>query len=108
MNILQHTTKFIQQDFQLEELPPVLDEAALLAFLTRLVEELLEHNLERLFWVFYRLDVSEEKVHAALALDAQEPAAPALAALILEREQQKAQVRLEDTEEDLEEGITPW
>lgn len=108
MNLLQHTTHLIQQDFQLEELPPVLDEAALLAFLTRLVEELLEHNLERLFWVFYRLDVAEEKVHAALALDAQEPAAPALAALILAREQQKAQARLEDTDEDLEEGITLW
>ncbi|MFK7798372.1 MAG: hypothetical protein AB8E82_13045 [Aureispira sp.] len=108
MNLLQHTTHLIQQDFQLEKLPPALDEATLLEFLTQLVEELLEHNLERLFWMFYRLDVAEEKVHAALALNTQEPAAPALAALILAREQQKAQARLEDTEEDLEEGITPW
>lgn len=106
--LLQQTTQLIQQDFQLEELPPVLEEEALLLFLTELVEHLLEQNLERLFWVLYRLDVDEEKVHAALSLKAKEPAAPTLAALILAREKQKAQSRLDYQQDTTEEDITPW
>lgn len=106
--LLQHTTALIQQDFQLEELPPMLDEAAILDFLTRLMEDLLERNLERLFWVLYRLDIDEYKAHQALSLQAKEPAAPALAALILTREKQKAQSRLDYQQEATEDDITPW
>lgn len=106
--LLQQTTNLVQQDFQLEELPPVLDEQELLQFLTDLVEHLLEQNLERLFWVLYRLDVDEEKVHAALSLKAKEPAAPTLARLILAREKQKAQSRLDYQQDATDEEVTPW
>ncbi|MGH1337010.1 MAG: hypothetical protein ACRBFS_12870 [Aureispira sp.] len=106
--LLQQTTALIQQDFQLEELPSFAEEAALLNFLTELVEELLERNLERLFWVLYRLDIGEEKAHAALSLKAKDPAAPALAALILTREKQKAQSRLDYQQDATEEDVTLW
>lgn len=106
--LLQQTTALIQQDFQLEELPPFMEEGALLDFLTQLVEEMLERNLERLFWVLYRLDIAEEKAHAALSLKAKEPAAPALAALMLTREKQKAQSRLDYQQEATEGDVTPW
>ena len=106
--LLQQTTALIQQDFQLEELPPFMEEDALLDFLTQLVEELLERNLERLFWVLYRLDIAEEKAHAALSLKTKEPAAPALAALILIREKQKAQSRLDYQQDATEDDVTLW
>lgn len=107
-SLLQQTTTLVQQDFQLEELPPLLEEEALLQFLTRLVEDLLERDLERLFWVLYRLDIAEEKVHAILSLTVKEPAAPTLAALILLREKQKAQSRLDYQQDATEEDVTPW
>jgi hypothetical protein len=108
--LLQHTATFIQQDFQLEEQPPVLDKAQLLDFLTRLVEDLLERDLERLFWVLYRLDVDEQKAHAALSLNATAPPAPTLAQLIFQREQQKAysRVHYKAPKENEDEDVTPW
>ncbi len=109
-SLLQHTAALVQQDFQLEELPFFEGEAELLAFLTQLVEPLLEGDLERLFWVLYRLDIDEQKAHDALSLQAKTPPAPTLAALILAREKQKAQSRLHyippATAED--EDVTPW
>lgn len=106
---LRPTANLIQQDFQLEELPELPNEQALLQFLEEVIEHLLEHQIERLFNILYRLDVDERKVQYALLPYAEQAPAAALAQLVWEREQQKVLARAEyQSPADEDEEVTPW
>lgn len=57
------------------------------------IDYLIEKDIERLFWMLYRIDVSEKKVRETLDFQGPDNAAMALAELVLEREIEKAKTR---------------
>ena len=71
---------------------------SILNFLKQFIAELLDKNLERLFYVMYRLDIPEEKVLKCLSPNNPEAPVDQLAAMVMEREVQKARARLENAE----------
>ena len=87
--------------FEIDEsyLPTMLDETARLAavrqVLIQRIEELLVKDLEKLMWILYRIDVSEAKVHEALAVNSSMNYAEALADLIIQRQIEKVRTRQE-------------
>ncbi len=66
---------------------------ALKGFLAERIKHLLEYEIEKLKYVLYRIDVSEQKAHDALANHTLEEGAKNIAELILQREIQKAITR---------------
>lgn len=102
--VLQQTLSFVQKDFELNPFPEGITAAELLAFLEQFVQELIDHNLERLFYVLYRLDINEQKVHQALAPTAKDLPHKVLAQLIFQREYQKAQTRIAYAEKNKDVG----
>lgn len=71
---------------------------SILNFLKQFIAELLDKNLERLFYVMYRLDIPEEKVVQCLSPNNSEKPVDQLAAMVMEREVQKARTRIENAE----------
>lgn len=102
--ILQQTSAFVKKDFEVEHIPEDVTEVELLEFLEQFVQNLLDTNMEQLFYVLYRLDINEYKVHQALNPAAIEPPHKTLAQLIFQREKQKAKTRIEYNERYTEEG----
>lgn len=62
--------------------------------LSRYLNDLIDHDFNKLINILYRVDVSEQKVREAIAKnDAQHPAGSILARLLIEREIQKIELR---------------
>lgn len=102
--VLQQTAAFVQKDFEVEHIPSDVTEAELLAFLEHFIQNLIDNDLEQLFYILYRLDINERKVHQALAPSASELPHQVLAQLIFQREKQKAITRIEYAAENKDEG----
>jgi hypothetical protein len=79
----------IFRDFELEIPEKELDEAALRAYLADAIAYMIEHKLDFLLSLLYRLDVAEEKINAALMPGNNLPANEALADLVWARQQQR-------------------
>ena len=93
--ILKETSALVQKDFSLDYIPENITEKELMDFLERFIQDLLDTNMERLFYVLYRLDINEQKVHKALSPFSETPPHQALAQMIFDREKQKATTRIE-------------
>ena len=102
--ILQQTSAFVQKDFEVEHIPEDVTEQELIDFLEQFVQNLLDTDMKQLFYVLYRLDINEYKVHQALNPAAIELPHKVLAQLIFQREKQKAKTRIEYNERYEEEG----
>jgi len=107
---LQYTRELIVRDFELEaiEEKEQITEEELLRELANRIAYMLEYQLEFLLSLMYRLDVSEQKVNAALSPGAPEPANIGLAQLVIERQKQRAftkQYYKQDNLEDLDEEL---
>ncbi len=94
---LQTGISLIRKDFNLDESELMIKEAelsheTLLKKLTYIVSYLLEKDFGRLLQVLYRIDISENKLKAALASNEAEPAL-VISQMILEREMQKVETR---------------
>jgi len=94
---LQTGLELIRKDFNLDaqelSIPePELNEASVLEKLRRIVAYLMEKDFARLLQVLYRIDVSEDRLKAALAAQQDEPAT-VIAQMIFEREMQKVATR---------------
>lgn len=63
-------------------------------YLTKQVNHLLDHDLNKLLNALYRIDISEEKVKELLQQSEQGKIASSLAKTIIEREKQKVLTRL--------------
>lgn len=61
--------------------------------LTLQIAWMIEHKMDFLLSLLYRLDVSEEKINLALAPQSPLPADQALALLILERQKQRMETK---------------
>jgi len=62
-------------------------------YLAAHISELMSRNMERLFYILYRLDISESKALCALNGETSAPPAYALADLIIAREIEKVKTR---------------
>jgi len=94
--LLQATANLIMQDFELTDksLHHSTSYQDLLQQLLPVVSYLIDHDLERLLWVLYKIDVDEDKAKFALAnIDDRSPAY-ILTDLIIQRELKKAETRM--------------
>lgn len=81
----------VKIDFAIGIAPSVNDSAGLHAFLTKVINELLDKDFEKLLSVMYRLDISEQKFRSALVMSVP---AEEIARLVLEREYEKIKFRM--------------
>lgn len=92
MSNLAQAVELIRKDLEWDDAADYekLDEAELLDLLANRIAWLIEHRMEWLLSLMYRMDVNEAKVSAALHPMAPEPANVGLARLVLERQKQRA------------------
>ncbi len=88
-NLIQQTSELIARDFGLEIGEEPISEQELFDLVANEVAYMLEHRLETLFSLLYRLDVSEKKTRAALDPSAEEPANICIARHIIDRQKQR-------------------
>jgi hypothetical protein len=72
----------------------------LIRLLTEHINSLLNSDFEKLVSLLYRLDISEKKIRECLAVNAGQDAAPHIAQIIIERQEQKIKSRQEYTRRD--------
>lgn len=107
--LLKITTDLVKKDFELPTQTAFIREEDLVQALADRVFELIEHNLEQLFAILYRLDVNEHKVHLALQGNKEIAANVEIARLIVARQKEKAKTRIAySAEESDDEDATPW
>jgi len=89
--------QLIQKDFQLDtekDEEVITSFEALKLHLVRIVKYLLDHDMNRLLTILYRIDVGEERVKQLLATSAPDLLAENLADAIIAREKVKVAFRL--------------
>ena len=91
--LLASATSQLQKLFETDELPPASQEEVHRK-LTSAVRYLLRTDLNRLMHILYRIDVNEQEVRKAMAAASEQEIAERLAHLIIQRELQKAHIRL--------------
>lgn len=101
-DFLSETTQLIARDFELEETGNHVSEEALFAMLADRVAWLIEHRMEYLLSLMYRMDISEAKVNFALSPHSPEPANIAIARLVLDRQKERIRTKREYKQEKLD------
>lgn len=87
---IRATKSLIARDFELElGEEEALSEEQLFQILSDQIAYMIEHRIDFLLSLMYRLDVAESKISQALSPGAAEPANIALAHLVLERQKQR-------------------
>lgn len=108
---LAKTQELLAQDFAIEpgETEEVrFTEDQLLQLLAEQIADMIDGKMEVLLSLMYRLDISERKVHQALAPGAPEPPHLGLARLVLERQKQRAFTKLHYRPPKLDDEWTTW
>ena len=105
-DINAQTQALIARDFELEVGEDPMTEDQLFDMLADQIAYMIEHRIDFLLSLMYRLDVEEHKINQALHPGAPEPANIGLARLVLERQKQRIstkkqykQSRIEDWED---------
>lgn len=90
-SISSASSEILIRDFEIEQTidPEKVSEEEFLAILAEQIAYMIEHRLEHLFSLLYRMDVREDLVSAALAPEAPEPANIGIARLVLNRQKQR-------------------
>lgn len=84
------TTQLILSDFELSVPNEPLSEEGLLDYLSDAIAYMMEHRMDFLMSLLYRLDVAENKIAQAIMPGNEEPAHRALAKAVLERQKLRA------------------
>jgi hypothetical protein len=87
--IVESNNTQILHDFELAIPEKELNEQELLDYLSEAISYMIEHKLDFLLSLLYRLDVDEYKINRALLPGNPEPANLALAHLVLQRQKQR-------------------
>ncbi|GAB5554327.1 MAG: hypothetical protein Sapg2KO_39180 [Saprospiraceae bacterium] len=104
---LKLTKELISRDFEVAQTDEdILTEEELLRVLSNRVAYMIEHQIELLLSLMYRLDVAESKVQMALSPLSSEAPNVAIAKLVIERQKQRAFTKLNYKPEDLGDGWT--
>jgi hypothetical protein len=96
------TKELIIRDFGLPESAERMSEEELFRLLADHIDYMIEHQMEMLLSLMYRMDVDEGKVHFAMSPFAPDPANEGLAKLVLERQQQRAATKQHYKQGDIE------
>lgn len=104
---LAQATETVRVSFELDQVPSPTNEAELLALLAERIAEMLERRPDYLMSLLYRLDVLEKKIRPVMHPDAPDPAHIGLARLVLERQKQRAETKINVKPEPLE-GLEGW
>ena len=92
--IIAETTALVARDFEIEiKDEKTISEEELLEVLSQQVAYMLDHRLDFLLSLMYRLDVYEEKINQALSPGSPIPPHLGLAHLILERQKLRVQIK---------------
>ena len=81
-------------------LPEKIEKDELLEFLANYINNLIKNDFEKLVSYLYRIDVSEPKLKSLLQQNPQEDAGNIIAALIIERQEQKIKTRGQFSQRD--------
>ncbi len=104
--LLDNTKSLISKDFELSKTSGnIATEEELLQILADRMDEMLQHQIEYLFSMMYRLDIDEDKVHFALSPMAPEPANMGLARLILDRQKQRAYTKMHYKQQKIDDDL---
>ena len=82
-------TQLALSDFDLAEPDKPLSEPELLAYIAEAIAYMMEHKMDFLMSLLYRLDVAEDKIAIAFLPGNPEPANIALARFVIERQKQR-------------------
>ena len=85
----KETTALILRDFELTDPQKEMTEGELLDYLAAAIDYMIEHKLDFLLSLMYRLDISEKKINDALLPGNEENANIAIAKLVLDRQKQR-------------------
>ncbi len=103
MSINQDSTALIVRNFELETDTSTVNEEELLRLLTERIAYMIEHKLDFLLSLLYRLDVDEGKINFALSPLAPDPPAVGLAKLVMERQRQRLATKEKYRQKDSDE-----
>ena len=92
---LEVTKNLIFRDFEIEPVEKELSEEELFNMLADQVAYWIEHKLEFLLSLMYRLDIDEAKVNYALSPQAEDPANIGIAKLVLDRQKRRVQSKID-------------
>jgi hypothetical protein len=87
------TILFLKDEFELDKTNDDMNNVR--QFLIEKIQYLLSYDTEKLWWVLYRIDISENKAIEALQAEPKENGVERLADLIIERQIQKVKTRRE-------------
>lgn len=87
------TAALIVRDFGLAPLQPIQSEQDMIDCLSKAIAYMIEHKLDFLFSLLYRLDISEAKINRVLVPNYPIPANIALAQLVWERQKQRIETK---------------
>ncbi len=85
----QEITSLILKDFMLEPTQSQMNEAEMIDYLADAIAYMMEHKMDYLLSLLYRLDVAEEQINQALRPAQVLPANFALAQLVWARQKQR-------------------
>ena len=107
MNLISESSKLIKKDFELEQ-TDFISEADLEKALAAVIHRMIDHNLEKLFSILYRLDINEQKVHAALKKNNDNAPHIAIAKLIIKRHKEKLESREKYRQDEDDDSVERW
>ena len=101
-------SQLISKEFQIE-LPDKISYEELQSRLVLYINDLIKNDFEKLVTYLYRVDVNEQKLKLLLQQFPEEDAGKIIAALIIERQQQKIKTREQFRQQaDDDEGEEKW
>jgi len=107
MDLIFETGKLVNKDFELAE-SDFISEEDLERALSAVIHRMIDHDLEKLFSILYRLDVNEQKVHAALRKNNDIAPHIAIAKLIIKRHKEKLESRLKYKQDKDDDSVEKW
>lgn len=90
----KETSELIFRDFELISPQNQMTEAEIIAYLADAIAYMIEHKLDFLLSLLYRLDVEEAKINRALLPNGNESANVALAKLVWERQKKRIETKM--------------
>lgn len=99
---IEETAALLSRHFEMEPPEAEITEAELFRLLADRIAWLIDHRMEYLLSLMYRLDISEKKVNEAISPANPESANMALAKLVLERHKERLRTKREYKQDDLE------
>jgi hypothetical protein len=107
MDLIFETGKLVNKDFELAE-SDFISEEDLERALSVVIHRMIDRDLEKLFSILYRLDVNEQKVHAALRKNNDIAPHIAIAKLIIKRHKEKLESRLKYKQDKDDDSVEKW